>query len=66
METVKKAGERFTHQGKTFTVKSFFGSTGIEYQTADEAKKANPKDSLICVKNVEYEGATELRLSKKL
>ena len=66
MQTVQKAGEKFTFQGSVLTAKSFFGSTGHEFQTAAEAQKENPKGSLICVKNVEHDGATELSLSIKL
>ena len=66
MEQVSKAGEKFTFQGKTLTVKSFFGGTGHEFKTAAEAIANNPKNTLICVKNVEHGGATELSLSIKV
>ena len=66
MEPVTESGETFTFHKGILTAKSFFGATGKEYLTADEAKKANPKGSMICVKNVEHGGATELSLSIKL
>jgi hypothetical protein len=31
---VEKAGKKFTLHGKKYTAKSFFGNSGIEYQTA--------------------------------
>ncbi len=63
MIPVKKAGQRFTFQGNTLTVKSFFGETGIEYDTAAEAKKNNTPGSMIFVKNEDHGGATDLTLS---
>ena len=65
MTTVQKAGEKFTFQSSVFTAKSFSGATDKEYPTASEAKKANPKDKMIYVKNVEHGGVTELALSIK-
>ena len=44
---------------ETLTVKSFFGASGYEYPTAQEAYLKNPgtKPGRICIKNVEYGGA---------
>lgn len=49
--------------GDTLTVKSFFGETGIEYQTYEEALKNNGIDKMIIIKNVEHGGASEWKES---
>lgn len=59
---VEKQGEKFVSNGTVLTAKSFFGNTGIEYDTAEAAKKANSTGS-ICVLNKEYGGATDLNKS---
>ena len=56
---VTKKDQKFTVKGVkgVYTVKSFYpSSTGIEYSTLEEAKKNNPDNSTIQVKNSEYEG----------
>lgn len=51
---VTKKGQKFLFQNKTYTAQSFFGESGIEYDTLEEAKKNNPNNSMILVKNEEY------------
>lgn len=57
---VEKKGQKFVHQGDLLTALSFFGESGKEYDTAKEAIKNNPPESMIIVKNKEYGGYTEL------
>ncbi|WP_020571480.1 hypothetical protein [Neolewinella persica] len=50
------------NEGDTLTVKSFFGDSGVEYPTYEEAL-VNSDDKSIIIKNVEYGGATEWKRS---
>lgn len=59
---VEKAGQKFECSGRVFTVKSFFGPDGVEYETAKEAQDAHP-DKMICIMNQEYDGACDWAVS---
>lgn len=58
MKNVTKKGQWFTVPefmgNETITVQGFYGETGIEYDTAEEAKANN--DKFIVVKNKMYGG----------
>ena len=64
-DLVQKKGQKFTHLGSTLTATAFFGKSGIEYDTAKEAIEKNGNNSMICVKNAEFDGVTDIRLSLK-
>jgi len=56
-------GQRFktTFNKEIYTAKSFFGKSGIEYDTATKAAKANSISlQKVLVKNIEYGGACEI------
>jgi len=57
---VTKVGEKFTFHGKTFTVKSFFGQSGVEYDTPEQVVKNNSGGTRVLVKNQEFGGSTNL------
>lgn len=63
VKSVQEVGHQFTFYDSTLTAAAFFGKTGIEYNTAVEAIENNPGDRMICVKNKEHGGTTELNLS---
>ena len=58
-DLVQKKGQKFTHLGSTLTATAFFGKSGIE------AIEKNGNNSMICVKNAEFDGVTDIRLSLK-
>lgn len=60
---VEKKGQKFEFQNQILEVESFYGESGIEFETAKKAIKENPKSKIICVKNKEFGGATELSKS---
>ena len=57
-----RAGQKFrtNFNNEIYTVLSFFGESGIEYSTSEEAYLSNPgtKRGCICIKNKEYGGAS--------
>ena len=62
MRPIKK-GQRFTTsviQG-VFNVKCFFGKSGVEYDTYEKAKYANPTGSIL-IRPVGSDGAVEADL----
>lgn len=65
-ELVQKKGQKFFFLGEAYTAKSFFGKSGIEYDTALEAIADNAIGTTICVKNEEFDGVTDLKLSFKI
>lgn len=50
---------------KTYTAEGFFGATGIEYQTSDEAAEANGliDTSKVCIKIKETGGACHVDMA---
>lgn len=50
-------------KGDTLTVRSFFGASGLEYSTYEEAVWNNEADGMILIKNVEHGGASEWKHS---
>lgn len=58
-------GQKFHIRGnniKTYTVKGFFGKSGIEYSDINEASKQNDNVPLkdLCILNQEYGGASKV------
>ena len=63
MKTVTKAGQKFSHNGKVYTVRGFYGDSFIEFTSLKRAKRRNPRGSAIIVVNVETGGITNLEES---
>lgn len=63
---VTKVGEKFTFQNKVFTVQSFFGQSGVDYDTPEQVVKNNIGGTRVLVKNQEFGGSTNLFESIKL
>lgn len=49
--------------GDTLTVQSFYGGTGVEYPTYEEAVWNNEANGMILIKNIEHGGASEWKES---
>ena len=63
MEQPTKRGDKFTvdYSNEIYSVANFFGSSGLSYETAKEAAEKNPNDEWICINNLEYGGAHDIR-----
>jgi len=54
----QKKGDKFKYLNGIYTVKSFFGKSGIEYDTIKEAYEMNPNSDFISIMNEEFGGAS--------
>lgn len=55
---VEKTGQKFDLNGMILTADTFVGKTGVEYETAKQAKENNLDTEIIIVKNKEYGGTS--------
>jgi hypothetical protein len=60
-----KIGDKFrtTFNKKIYTAKGFFGATGVEYATSNEAANRNhlKNDDSVCIKILETGGACQVQ-----